>query len=309
MRVLITAAACAALAAISASAQAPVREGLRRTGDAVVEGTGRAVTGAGQITREAGQAAVGAAQTAGQAARSAAGAAVGGVRGGINRLTPAIPLQARAGANLQAADQGREARWRFQRHSGEWWYYSPQNNWMYHRGGDWQPFAAESYSLPQGIEPQAGGQRLANQPSEQYSGEHTMGYRGDQMAAQPQDGGQSRLFVDRCGRHYICENGQRVYVSIDRSEMAPSDQGYQESWSQPTPAEPTPPANEEAQAQPQDAQAQGAPPAEPAPPQPTQLPATPAPEGAQAQPQDQATESLIAPKEERNEPDTGGAQY
>jgi hypothetical protein len=139
---------------------------------------------------------------------------------------------------------------------------------MYHRGNDWQPFAAESYAPPQGSELQAGDQQFANQPIEQ-SGEHTMGYRGDAVA-QPQAGQQagSQVFVDRCGRHYICENGRRVYVSLEQGEMASSDQGYQQSWSQPTPAEPMPPAEDaEAQDQAQDATAAAAiPPANPTPP-------------------------------------------
>jgi hypothetical protein len=277
MKALITVVVGGALVAggVGASAQA-VREGLRRTGDAVVQGADRAVQGAGQITRRAGEAAVGTAQGAGQAVRGAAGAAAGTVRSGINRLTPAIPQQARADANLQAGNQGRDARWRFQRHNGEWWYYSPENNWMYHREGDWQPFAAESYTLPQGADPQAGNQQFADQPSDQYSGEHTTGYRGDEMATeqqgqqwQSQSPSHSQLFVDRCGRHYICENGRRVYVSIDQSAMAQGDQGYQESWSQPTPEQPTPPEDAVGQGdvQSQDAvDAYATPPANPTPP-------------------------------------------
>ena len=83
-----------------------------------------------------------------------------GVVAGVDALTPNIPLQARAGATLQAGDLARDARWRFAQHNGEWWYYSPENAWMYHRDGQWNTFAQDSF-----------------QPNP-AAGQYSAGYRG-----------------------------------------------------------------------------------------------------------------------------------
>jgi hypothetical protein len=58
--------------------------------------------------------------------------------------------QAAAAANLNAtANNDRSARWRFRQHNGEWWYWTPQNTWMYHRSGNWSPYDQATYSYPQ----------------------------------------------------------------------------------------------------------------------------------------------------------------
>jgi hypothetical protein len=64
------------------------------------------------------------------------------VTGAALGVTPNTPIQAQGGAGI---DNGREARWRFARHNGEWWYYTPQNNWMYHRNGQWNAFTANNF--------------------------------------------------------------------------------------------------------------------------------------------------------------------
>jgi hypothetical protein len=118
MRSTIKIAALAAIgigAADLASAQGPIREGLRRTGEAAANVTRGVAQGTANVARGVGEVAVGTARATGDA------------------LTPNTPFQARAGANLSAADQSRDARWRFARHNNEWWYYNPQNQWMYHR--------------------------------------------------------------------------------------------------------------------------------------------------------------------------------
>jgi hypothetical protein len=201
----------------SAVAQGPVRQGLRRTGEIAVQGTQRVVEGAGQVVQGAGQATVGVAQGAADVTRGVVGGAADVTRGvvqgtargigaGIDAITPGLPLQARAGATLSAADQARDARWRFNRHNGEWWYYSPENAWMYHRDGQWNRFAQESF-----------------QPNPAFAGQYASGYRGVEGDAQYADqgyGGQTyqtqgqaqALYRDSNGREYICDNGRRVYV-------------------------------------------------------------------------------------------------
>jgi hypothetical protein len=66
-----------------------------------------------------------------------------------------------AGANVGAnassdvgvratASNDRKAQWRFRQHNGEWWYWTPQNTWMYHRDGNWQAFDQATYQYPRG---------------------------------------------------------------------------------------------------------------------------------------------------------------
>lgn len=186
-----------------ATAQGPVREGLRRTGEIAAEGTARVIQGTGQAARAVGQGAL-----------NAAGATAQGVRQGVGAVTPALPLQARGDANLSAAEQRRDARWRFARHNGEWWYYSPENRWMYHRNGDWNEFAEDRF-----------------QPLPQQGQRYAMGYRGVDPAAQgdqPTQWDQSQqvthqVRTDRWGRQYICENGRPVYLDQSGFERQSAD--------------------------------------------------------------------------------------
>lgn len=236
MKILLTLAACATLGVVvthDAAGQGPIRQGLRRTGEIAAQGTRRVVQGTGQV-------AAGAVRGAGRVVGGVAGATAQGVRTGVRALTPGLPIQARADANLSAADQARDARWRFQQHSGEWWYYTPKNAWMYHRDGQWNAFAQDSFAP----NPAINNQQLAGQ---QYAGEHTAGFRGaeqqgDQMR-QPQAAGQ-QVRVDRHGRHYICENGRPVYLeqSQERSSGYRGEEMQSEGQLSPTPAQPTDPS-------------------------------------------------------------------
>lgn len=140
MRVVTTVLACALVlpASDAALAQAPVREGLSRAGQAVAEGAQAAVQGAANV--------------AGGVADAAKGAA-------------------------SAIDRGPQARWRFTRHNGQWWYYTPQNQWLYHRDGQWHAYSAAASQDSQQTA------QLQNQP-------HATGYRGvaaAQNAAVPSD--------------------------------------------------------------------------------------------------------------------------
>lgn len=206
MRKAITIAALAAIgigAADLALGQGPVREGLRRTGEA-----------AANITR-------GAAEGAVNAARGVGEVAAGTLRATGDALTPGTPHQARPGANLSALDAGRDARWRFSRHNGEWWYYTPDNQWMYHRDGDWRQFSQDSFEPSA---PAATDSQLAHADAASDAREHSTGYRGvdpgqpDQSQAHEQPvmhHGASQtqeVRYDRCGRAFICENGRPVYL-------------------------------------------------------------------------------------------------
>jgi hypothetical protein len=205
MKRLLTTMAAVGLAAATtgtALAQGPVRDGLRRTGEIAAQGTQRVIEGTGQVL-----------QGTGQAARDLAGATVEGTRRGINAVTPGLPAQARADARLSEADQRRDARWRFARHNNEWWYYSPENNWMYHRDGQWNQFSEADFH-----------------PSAQQGQQHSMGYRGvdssmhhDQGAYQGHHAHQAQhVRTDRWGRQYICENGQPVYLDESTAYGQPS---------------------------------------------------------------------------------------
>ena len=195
----------------TAIAQGPVREGLRRTGEIAAEGTQRVIQGTGQVLQGAAEAT----RDVGEATLNAAGATARGVRQGVDAVTPGLPLQARADANLSAAEQRRDARWRFARHNNEWWYYGPENRWMYHRNGQWNEFAEDQF---QPLAPQ--GQR------------HAMGYRGvdptvqgDQpLQAEPAQQFSHQVRTDRWGRQYICDNGRPVYLDQSNLEPQPADQ-------------------------------------------------------------------------------------
>ncbi len=262
--------AAAALAIVTpeTDAQGPVRRGLRRTGEIAVGGTQRVVQGAAQGTRavvggavqgtrtvvggaaNATGAVIGGAANAGRAVvggtvdatRSVVGGTARGIAAGVDAITPNIPLQARAGATLNAGDQGRDARWRFAQHNGDWWYYTPENSWMYQRDGQWNQFAQDSF-----------------QPNAQFSGQVAAGYRGvegqdqgqydqgqydqgqydqgqyDQSGANGQNAQHAELRHDGYGRAYICENGRAVYIEEGQQSQADVS-GEGQYQNQPTPA-------------------------------------------------------------------------
>ena len=194
----------------TATAQASVREGLRRTGEIAAEGTQRVIQGTGQVI----QGATEATRDVGEATLSAAGATARGVRRGVDAVTPDLPVQARADATLTPAEQRRDARWRFARHNNEWWYYGPENRWMYHRNGQWNEFAEDQF-----------------QPLPQQEQRHAMGYRGANPAVQGEQATQAQssqqavhqVRTDRWGRQYICDNGRPVYLDHSASELQPAD--------------------------------------------------------------------------------------
>lgn len=214
MRFLVTAAACAALGVCAsdfARAQGPVREGLRRTGEIAVEGTRRVVEGTGQIARGVGEASAGTVRRTGEIAGNTLG------------VTPNTPIQAQGGANLAAIDQSRDARWRFNRHNGEWWYYTPQNTWMYHREGRWNEFAQDSFT------PMNEGQ--LNQGPMMAGQQYSTGYRGLDQAQFNQN---QQVRFDRNGRQFICDNGRAVYLDqMQGQSVQPPQQA------QPAPAQPS----------------------------------------------------------------------
>ena len=227
MRRLLTTAALVGISAASVgvtTAQGPVRDGLRRTGEIAVDGTQRVIQGTGQVIEGTGQAV----RNVGDATLDAAGATARGVRQGVDAVTPGLPLQARADARLAPAEQRRDAQWRFARHNNEWWYYSPESRWMYHRNGDWNEFAEDRFEpLP-----------ATGQPTE-----HSVGYRGVDDGSQangPQAGhhgshnvGAQQVRTDRWGRQYICENGRPLYIDHSNAEL----QHGAHNLNEPTPAD------------------------------------------------------------------------
>jgi hypothetical protein len=273
--VIVTGLSLGLAAARSATADGPVRQTLRGVGGAAVEGTRAVAQGAGAVARGTGQAAAGVARGAADVGRTVVGgtveagravvggtaqagraivggtvdagrAVVGGtargVAAGVDAITPDIPWQARAGANLQAGDLGRDARWRFSQRNGDWWYYTPQNTWMYHRDGQWNQFSQDNYA-----------------PNPQFAGQYGVGYRGE--AGQAGVSGQAdigaynsgrvyRLHHDAYGREFIWDNGQRVYFDSNQSGQQQWGAGQQgQGPATPTPAIPTDPNATAPQAQ------------------------------------------------------------
>ncbi len=60
------------------------------------------------------------------------------------------------------------ARWRYRRHNGRWWYYTPANNWMVFHNNAWAPYQAGMF---------AGEQRMTSQPVRRYS--YNPGFQGN----------------------------------------------------------------------------------------------------------------------------------
>jgi hypothetical protein len=212
MRSAIKIAAFAAIgvgAANLAMGQGPIREGLRRTGEATANVARGVAQGTANVARGVGE------------------AAAGTVRATGDVLTPATPYQARGGVGI---DNSRDARWRFARHNGEWWYYGDNNQWQYHRDGQWQQFSQDNF------QPLNQNQQFVQ--GEQFQGQHMSGYRGDQGQVVDQ-GMHQQVRHDQFGRAYICENGRPVY--LDQGQMqgqAMQGQAMQNQQFSPTPAMP-----------------------------------------------------------------------
>jgi hypothetical protein len=126
-----------------------------------------------------------------------------GIRAGVG-LTPERPAQARPGFNLSDADRARDAQWRFHRHNGDWWYWSPNNVWMYHREGNWNRFAEDTFT-----------------PNPTFQGQYAAGFRGETTTFDPAQ----MVFVDSGGRAVICQGGRVTFMdgtalrTVNRSQI------------------------------------------------------------------------------------------
>jgi hypothetical protein len=85
---------------------------------------------------------------------------------------------ATVGAAAATIDRGPQARWRFTRQHGEWWYYTPDNQWMYHRGGQWH-----AYQQQQPVGPVHDPQMAQQVHPAPQGPQHTTGYRGAEAQA------------------------------------------------------------------------------------------------------------------------------
>lgn len=126
----------------------------------------------------------------------------------VQANTPQIPARAQADAQFNA-QADRNARWRKTRHNGEWWYYSPEGNWMYMRDGQWNRYEEQDFRRPDG------------------QGGYSANFRGDANAdinsndAWQQDGQTIyRLQSDNQGRQYIRMNGRQIWVGSDTDARA-----------------------------------------------------------------------------------------
>lgn len=104
-------------------------------------------------------------------------------------------LDARASAGVAAGAQAappsdRNARWRFVRHNGEWWYWTPENHWMYHRDSQWSRYNPDTYVR---VTPQ--------------NRRYATGYRG------PVEG---RYYYDSYGRRYYDDGRTDSYDPYGR---------------------------------------------------------------------------------------------
>lgn len=132
----------------------------------------------------------------------------------IGGIVPQIPQQARAG-NSGPYD----ARWRFTQRNGQWWYYSPQNQWMVRQNDQWQNYNDTN-------QPLAGGNLDQSAYSSGYRGEmndqgqypnpqpYQDGYGNAGMGQMQMTGHTGQVYMlrhDQSGREYICVQGQRVY--------------------------------------------------------------------------------------------------
>jgi hypothetical protein len=86
----------------------------------------------------------GAARGTANVAQGTANVARGAARGTANAVRGTGQAVGNA-VTGNAVNNNRNAPWRFTRHNGEWWYYTPQNQWMYHRNGQWNTYSANNF--------------------------------------------------------------------------------------------------------------------------------------------------------------------
>jgi hypothetical protein len=110
---------------------------------------------------------------------------------------------------LADADRARDARWRFQQHNGDWWYWTPNNTWMYRRDGNWNRYAADTFT-----------------PNPTFQGQYAAGFRGEATAFDPAQ----MVFVDSGGRAVICQSGRVAFMdgtalrTVHRNQI--NEQGF-----------------------------------------------------------------------------------
>jgi hypothetical protein len=91
---------------------------------------------------------------AGPARRAIGGAAAApGVQQRIERREERRDATRAAVGNVNAADRNNARTtnpdaWRMVRHNNQWWYYTPQNQWMYHNNNAWTNYDSQTYVGP-----------------------------------------------------------------------------------------------------------------------------------------------------------------
>jgi gas vesicle protein len=62
-------------------------------------------------------------------------------QGGDNSSSRLNPGDSQRGPNINIGNDN----WRMVRYNGEWWYWTPQNTWMFHRDNNWQAYEAGTF--------------------------------------------------------------------------------------------------------------------------------------------------------------------
>ena len=62
----------------------------------------------------------------------------GGVNAGIGGNAAAVQADSRVAANI--AGDNRPDQWRYRYQGGHWWYWTPQNHWMWDNNGQWMDY-------------------------------------------------------------------------------------------------------------------------------------------------------------------------
>lgn len=136
MRVLFTGSVCALMLATAGAVKAQ---------EATTENA--AATNAGEATAD------GAVSEDGQGVVGEIAQGVAEIADGVRDVADGDRASHDSSANQDQGSQAhqsvdgqsdRNARWRFVRHHGEWWYYTPDQQWLFHRGGQWHTFDANA---------------------------------------------------------------------------------------------------------------------------------------------------------------------
>ena len=76
------------------------------------------------------------------------------------------PARAQVATSVPIQSAG-SSDWRYQWHNGQWWYYTPEQQWMYHAGGNWNAHHPAVENVNRG---NANGQYRSYSYSPTYSG-------------------------------------------------------------------------------------------------------------------------------------------